>query len=369
MALFQKLEQYHKIYNIAGGGVFDAEFYVSVFKDVIRKFWGDVRLYLKYWDFIKLRYEFLLQLSSIKFDGLELQATDIDASFRTKFFTINDDLVFIAPSIHYRILPNELVFDLDVKDLNQVNGFVRMFKTFGVEPLVGDSGGRGYHIHVLLAPPKGDIREFLEAEDLKVFRDALFDYFLELSEVFGVDASKVDTGVMKFSAHTIRSFYSYNPRGRSFKTPIYGSRYPFLTLTPGLYKVVVERMERGRRFSKVIESIEDGGRKRVGRTSKISWIEQLLQHPEPVTDGRRRLLIHVIIPYLINIKKLSKDEVEKLCCKWVKKTSPKGGENYYRSLIRYEVKVAGKKGLLPMRRDKFFKIHEDLKFIDEAISK
>jgi len=88
-----------------------------------------------------------------------------------------------------------------------------------------------------------------------------------------------------------------------------------------------------------------------GKGSSLSWIEQLLQHP--VEDGRHRLLWHVLAPYLINVKKLSPDQAEKVLqeyfekCNAVRSLEPSSYS--FKRLIRYYLKSAEKHGYPPWR--------------------
>jgi len=89
--------------------------------------------------------------------------------------------------------------------------------------------------------------------------------------------------------------------------------------------------------------------RRVRAKANFEWIEQLLQ--QPVKDGRHRLLWHVLAPYLINVRKLSPDQAEKILqeyfekCNAVRRLEP----HSFRRLIRYYLRVAEKDGYPPWR--------------------
>ena len=88
-----------------------------------------------------------------------------------------------------------------------------------------------------------------------------------------------------------------------------------------------------------------------GKGSSLSWIEQLLQRP--VKDGRHRLLWHVLAPYLINVRKLSADQAERVLqeyfdkCNAVRRLEP--SSHSFKRLIRYYLRVAEKDGYPPWR--------------------
>ena len=52
-----------------------------------------------------------------------------------------------------------------------------------------------------------------------------------------------------------------------------------------------------------------------GNNNSIMWIEKLLG--TPIADHRYFCLWHILIPYLVNIKKLPKNEVISILTKWL----------------------------------------------------
>ena len=53
------------------------------------------------------------------------------------------------------------------------------------------------------------------------------------------------------------------------------------------------------------------------QVSKIIWIEKLLQ--TPIEDGRKQCLWQILCPYLINIRKLTKENAINILNQWVQK--------------------------------------------------
>jgi hypothetical protein len=190
----------------------------KAFKEWISKLWGSLEAFYRMQEFNKKRVELLNELYLV-YPDIQLQYADISESFRSALVGYDWGLCFAAPIVHYRILPNEIVFDVDSEDKTKAKEAAKkiivMLKSFGAEPLAGFSGNRGYHIHVLLAPPKGEIEDFVKAAGIKEFRNCTFDWLLDLAGARGIDTSLIDSGIMHASEHTIRSFYSFNPKGKN----------------------------------------------------------------------------------------------------------------------------------------------------------
>ena len=336
--------------------------------ELIEKFWGSAERYVRFRDYIVKRKEFLERLYLI-YPLIEFQAANWDESVRTEWFgyghTASDFITDgCAPIIHYKVLPCELVFDLETKEKGQLVALVKTLKSFGVKPFVATSGNRGFHLHVLFTSEKCPIEQFAEASDLPEFRNMLFEYVIDSARSFGLREEVVDFGVMNSTAHLIRSVYSFNPKGKQWKKPVYGDFYPIWKIPKGLFLDVREYIAR-KREQRLIEELineEISGEKKAEKKprgpSKVKWIEEIFQTPERVRDGRKRLLLHVIIPYLITVKGLSEEEAMMCAGEWVEKTGAQLSK--YRSFIRSQVKITRRKRILPMRKEKFFGLYPDL---------
>jgi len=208
----------------------------------IRRMWNGID-YRKYMDKITLRRKYLNQLYLI-YPYVELQAEYVDGR-RSKLFGFYEDPRLYAPAVHYRILPNEIVFEIDRKDVEELKKVVKTLKTMNAEPFVGFSGNRGFHVHLIVAPPKGDVTEFATHPETKKFTQTLYEILLKMMKSYGVDVEVIDSGVMNASNHTIRSFYSVNLKGRKWKTPIYGDGYTTWRIPEQLGRRVLQVTETG----------------------------------------------------------------------------------------------------------------------------
>ena len=344
--------------------------------ELIEKFWGSTDRYVRFKNYIVKRKEFLERLYLI-YPLIEFQAANWDESVRTEWFgyghTAGDFITDgCAPIIHYKVLPCELVFDLETKEKDQLVALVKALRSFGVTPFIATSGNRGFHLHVLFTSEKHPIEQFAEASDLPEFRSMLFEYVIDSAKNFGLKEEVVDFGVMKSAAHLIRSVYSFNPKGKQWKKPVYGDFYPIWKIPKGLFLDVREYIAR-KREQKLIEELineEISGEKKAERKPKgpnrVKWIEGILQTPEKVRDGRKRLLLHVIIPYLITVRGMSEEEAMMRAGEWVEKTGAQISK--YRSFIRCQVKLTKRKKLLPMGKEKFLGMYPDLSAVISSAS-
>jgi len=280
-------------------------------KNRVERLWPSYDMFLRFKEMLLQRHRLLNQLYLV-YPYLQLQYSDYKESFRSELVPWCSDngshASLEAPIIHYRILPNEIVFDIDSEDKTKAKEMVKkviiMLKSFGAEPFAGFSGNRGYHVHVLLAPPKGSVEDFVNVAGVKEFRNCVFDWLFDLARVRGIDTSLIDSGIMHASEHTIRSFYSFNPKGKKWKIPVYGERYGFWKMPKHIYGTIltmIKERQRKELIESILNSLDDD--KKEKKRNRILWIEKILQHPDRISDGRKRLLLHAIIPYFISVKK------------------------------------------------------------------
>lgn len=335
----------------------------------IQKMWNSID-YKKYDEYLKKRTKMLNDLYLV-YPYIELQAESLNG-LRSKLFGFDTfDWRMYAPAIHYRILPNEIVIEIEEKDVEELKKIIKALKRFKAKFLVGYSGNRGFHIHVILSPPNGDVENFARHPEARKFTVTLYDALMSYFKLCGVDTEVIDRSVMTASNHTIRSFYSLNMKGRKWKTPIMHDSYQIWHLPKKLYRMVLDKMKKENDEVDVDVLIvkERNGNKPV-KSNKIAWIEWVIRNPHFVSDGRRVLLMYAIIPYLVNVVKLGPNKVYETCVKWVQKTqnnSEKSNESEYRSLIKHEIKSYAKSGVLPMSRKKFFETFSQVGYLKGLI--
>jgi len=339
----------------------------------LNELWSGVN-YIKYMDIIERRIELLNDLHKI-YPDLELQSEALQG-WRTKLYPFDEFDYYAelrAPAVHYRILPNEIVFEIDGDNLDEARKeakrITKELLLLGAKPFVGFSGNRGYHIHLLVAPPDGDVFNFAIAMGCREFTLTLFEILKDL-----IKPKYLDEGVMSSKHHTIRAFYSLNMKTKKWKVPVFGRQYSVWVLPKRWWERVFEELKNNIEVEEVIKKLEEFDKPRVRKapSKKYKWIERVLENPDKITDGRARLLWLAIVPYLI-LQGYSDEKVTELCQKWVEKSGVEWTSKYrckVSSMIKhcrdYERKTGQK--WMPISLNKLVGLFPDLKYLKEVIS-
>ena len=93
-----------------------------------------------------------------------------------------------------------------------------------------------------------------------------------------------------------------------------------------------------RHLEKLEKQLQQNSNRKFKNTGNIIYIEKLLQNK--INDGKKRICALVLCPYLVNVKKLSLEESEKILIKYF------DGE-ISKSTISYQLKTSYKKGIFP----------------------
>jgi hypothetical protein len=287
------------------------------------------------------------ELYRLSFGRLELQYTNISETFRTQIMDFDARKAQIYPIVHYRVLPNELVFDVDAENPDQAKEQLKILletiESLGASPLVGFSGNRGYHVHLLFAPPGGITESFIANSATIQLRNMLWKWIAFQAKSNGLDLSVLDASIVQSQSHTIRSFYSFNPKGKNWKVPTKGTQYvdSIYTVTKDMATRLFENLVPIQKFC-VMEKIgteETGERRRY-------WLESILRHPESIKDGRKRILYHLLIPYLVVEKKMKPDDVFKKLSEWLERSGADARK--YHSWLKSNIRLTAKKQIRPM---------------------
>jgi len=340
----------------------------------LNEYWNGID-YRKYMNRIYDRLDLLRQLHDI-YPKIELQSEAI-GGWRTKLYSFDEfehSAELYAPAVHYRILPNEIVFEIDADDIKEANKeameVTKHLVLMGAKPFVGFSGNRGYHIHVLIAPPDGDVVNFVNAIACRQFTLKIYEV---LKELIGID--HLDEGVMYAKNHTIRSFYSLNMKSMRWKKPVFGEEYSVWVIPKNLWIRAFDELQAERIESELLRELsefEQPIRVSKGNGKKYKWIEWLIEHPEKVTDGRERLLWLAIVPYL-RLQGYDRDKIEEICKRWIEKSGAEWKSKYWckvRQMIshckRYE-RETGKKWM-PISLEKLLEHFKDLEFLKKGVN-
>jgi hypothetical protein len=318
-------------------------------QEIERAWNGLIDLYKQSVEMNEKRAEMLGELYRLSFGRLELQYANISETFRTQISDFDAQKTRIYPIVHYRVLPNELVFDVDAENPNQAKEqlkiLIETIESLGANPLAGFSGNRGYHVHLLFAPPGGITESFIANSATIQLRNMLWKWIASQAKSNGLDLRVLDFSIVQSQAHTIRAFYSFNPKGKNWKLPIKGTCY-----TDAIYKITKDMATRLlehtvpiHRYS-TLEEIATGGRKRY-------WLESILRRPESIKDGRKRILYHLLIPYLVTEKKMKPDDVFKELIDWLERSG--ADSRKYRSWLISNIKLTARKQIRPMSYSRF----------------
>ena len=371
----------------------------------IEFFWGDSQTFMeflnKYQNVFESRKQFYMNdviiksYATFQFESIDGKRTKFSNEITLRWLYI-DDLVKIAPAVHYRILPNEIVLDLDFKT-NRESEKIKVLKyivselnVLGIKPLVAHSGGKGFHIHFLLGPGKDehfDAFMSLGYSQLKPFTNVIAEWIMEriTSNLWNLEETcdiklliddVCDRQVLK-DVHTIRMLYSFNIKdgnvvGYKHVVKIQGvecsDNYFIWKVPKKIYQRAVEVMKQEKMIEEIkIKVLEDFITGKKTKTNRIRWIEQVLQKPEKIYDGRRRLIMYVLVPYLLNVRKIPSEKVKEILEDWVNRT-PYGMSSDIRSLIKSEINSYEiRSEILPMAKEKFFNRNPDLRYILEVI--
>jgi hypothetical protein len=320
---------------------------------------GLLDLYAQSKELNEKRVELLQELYRLSFGHLELQYTNISETFRTQISDFDVQKARIYPIAHYRVLPNELVFDIDADDLEtakeQLKILVETIEALGASPLVGFSGNRGYHIHLLISPPNGLSETFVTNSATVQLRNTLWKWIAFQAKSNGLDLKVLDASVVQSQSHTIRAFYSFNPKGKNWKVPTKGMRYSdsIYVITKDLAVRLFENLVPIQKFC----AMEKIGTEETGERRRY-WLESILRHPESIKDGRKRILYHLLIPYLVTEKKMAPDDAFKRLIEWLERTG--ADIRKYQSWLRSNVKLTAKKQIKPMSYQRFTACYPEL---------
>ena len=94
----------------------------------------------------------------------------------------------------------------------------------------------------------------------------------------------------------------------------------------------------------------------------VQWIEELLERG--VQDGRHRLLWRVVAPYLVNVRRLSRDEAAARAREWLDRCAglrPLSDRSLRTSGVRYYLENAGRSGLRPASMSRLLEFYPDLR--------
>ncbi|MFH7903927.1 MAG: DNA primase noncatalytic subunit PriX [Candidatus Aenigmatarchaeota archaeon] len=287
---------------------------------------------------------------------------------------------------------NELVFDIDARNWEkchlQAKYLEDTFNKFNI-PFLRYTSGNWLHYHIFIdgindeclikilvdySESKNygkittkDLRKFLK--ELKI---GLFDFILKQTKK--VKGAKIDEQIVKAERHMIRFEGARNEKTGYYKSLllelpkeqpkikqediILPKKIELWNVPDKLWFYVYMNFVRKNIFlerkTELTSNISINNSNNE-RTNTIYWIELILQNS--FTDGRKRLIDLVILPYLLNVKKLSQEEALKICFDWALKCHALNplklrnkimNENDILKYINYKIKHVLRYGLKPL---------------------
>lgn len=103
----------------------------------------------------------------------------------------------------------------------------------------------------------------------------------------------------------------------------------------------------------------------VSASDSISWIDNMLNSNEGVTDSRKRMIDLVIAPYFVNIKQYDYDIAYSMIAEWLDKCGRRRRLDFNpRDRISYALKRSLKTGIRPMKletmKKKYFEMYREV---------
>jgi hypothetical protein len=328
------------------------------------------------------------------------------------FYNYNLEEIVDANNLHREILNNELVFDIDAKDWQSARLLaLRLEKTLNKFqiPFNRWSSGNFLHYHIFL-----DDREIVQLKESFDYFKPLCDYYFlkvlnrkkytieevsqfqkETFKAIGlVIAEKIKQNgnayfdLLKFEAtrSLIRAEGSLNSKTKAYKTYLeelpdeqplirasWQVKFPseIKTWKPEVnfyWKLFYYAFKKYVKPKYQIESKQKTKtKKEKGKEKNIEWIERLLENP--FSDGRKRLINLVFAPYLVNVLNYNEEEATEKINEWLLKCQSLYPTKITQTYIRYQVRYARRRKLLPLSKEKmkekFADVEEILKVIGD----
>lgn len=300
----------------------------------------------------------------------------------------------LPPSInfdHRTVLPNEVVFDIDEKDWREVRNIALLIHNFlnlnSIPHVMGQSGGKGIHIHIFLKLSPDIYKELsrYESSNIDIPRLIRLIFFKWVIENTGVKESSLDPSLVKWSSegkgHMVREF-----GGRKFVKTESGIEIHYKSYLSEIPKdrvwadekdvqyppaLEVYRIEAGR-FSEYMLKMIEGEIEKLSRVQeididkefpnmeylKLPCIKRMLTQKIP--EGKRNRAGKVLSA--VCLKKSSIEKCEKLLEDWHRKFYAETDFRFRE--IEDWLKSLSKKG----KDELFFSCSENLEIIGEGWS-
>lgn len=276
---------------------------------------------------IKIKYETDIRLSKENILDYFKQANYVDCKINA--FPFNTEHTRVDFDVKNKTAADFIMIDLDLKDFNSKEQLDRQLKRTlnkislkfhkNAHPTVLWTGN-GYHIY---QPIDGMV-----FERHKVFYDFLpyldkdlSTEFLRFAEKFFTNGKADPNHMPSIKSCLTRVPGTINSKNNEIVKIIqkWDGKKPAIQLINEDFRIYL--------IQKRIDKIKEEGKKgkkssyyihnNISNSQRIGWIENLLK--TPIDDYRKFCLWRIVIPYLVNIRKLSKEESTKISGEWLQK--------------------------------------------------
>jgi hypothetical protein len=215
----------------------------------------------------------------------------------------------------------ELGLKRTLKKIESYNGFPTVLST-----------GNGYHIYIPISAIVLDQEEIFSKDKFPdLFSDAgkysnwsVSEVFLKYAEIFFTNRKADPQHKPKYKSCLIRIPGSYNSKllnknlseSKALVQIIQkwdGNRIPIQCLLKDFRRWLVQEEY----HQKLINNRKKRYKRRIIPSNTYKWIENLLQ--TPLVDHRKYCLLHILVPYLVNVKGLSSEQVSQVVFAWLSK--------------------------------------------------
>ncbi|WP_172602021.1 DNA primase noncatalytic subunit PriX [Candidatus Nitrosocosmicus franklandus] len=238
--------------------------------------------------------------------------------------------------------PNFIFIDLDLSKFknskkkldNALENTLNNIHYLGAKPTVMWSGN-GYHIYLPIEAMVLDlIDKFSKDKFPSLFSDNYYskyhgysvsELFLKFAKDHLTNGNADPQHHPKYKTCLIRFPNTYNSKNigngltlEESKVRLIqkwdGGRIPIQLLLKDFRRwIAQEELDQKRRIRRIKSKILNSKSK----NSEILWIEKLLQIP--LEDHRKYCLFHILVPYLVNVKKLPPEEISQVIVDWLSK--------------------------------------------------
>ncbi len=229
-------------------------------------------------------------------------------------------------------LPN---FDMDKKKLDlRLNKTLKKIEEYKGFPSVLWSGN-GYHIYLPISAIVLDQESVFSKEKFPNLFSAMGKYckwsvsevFLKYAEIFFTSGKADPIHNPKYKSCLIRIPGSYNSKVLEKDFRLEKSGVEIIQQWDG-HRIPIQLLLRD--FRRWITQQELNQKLQISKKKKfqqirllpetstnIDWIERLLSIP--LEDNRKYCLFHILVPYLVNVRKLSTEEINNIIFNWLSK--------------------------------------------------